>query len=614
VEEAWRAFLARGYAHGQLRLTHSDGTRFVVEYRAKANILPGLHISVLRDVTDRSAAQRALRENEQAQRFLSEAGVAFAQSLDEEETLRIAANLATRAFADWCVVDLHDPLSDRLLRAAVGHMDPAQEALAEKVLHSPHSISHADYPPTRALLLGEPLLLREFDASKYEVRAASDEHAALLREVGPRSLVAVPLRARGAVLGVVTLVRCDPARPFDEREAFIAAEFGRRTAMAIENARLYAAARRDRAAAEEALSAKDQFLAVLGHELRNPLAPIVTALRFMAIRSNHVFQKERAIIERQVVHLTRLVDDLLDVSRITRGKIELRRQPLEIAEVLAKAIETADPALEQRRHQLVLDLPDKPARVSGDAARLTQVFGNLLTNAAKFTPPGGTIRISGRIDGESLRIVVQDNGIGIAQELLPHVFETFVQGTRAETVRGGLGLGLAIVKSLAELHGGKVTARSPGPGRGSEFVVELPLLDSGRIPDGHGEHGRQSPSATRSVRVLIVDDNVDAAEMLGEALVALGHEVTVATDGPSALDIATRTPPEVALLDIGLPVMDGYEVARRLRELPGCDRTRLIALTGYGQESDRERSRQAGFDEHLVKPVDLDEVTRAVAA
>jgi PAS domain S-box-containing protein len=603
--------VVRGKTVGAMALTYDEPRAFDAAERA---FIQGA-AQICAAAVDRAAAQRALQENEQAQRFLADAGVAFAQSLDEEETLKTVASVATRAFADWCVLDLRDARTGALTRAAVGYADPRHADLADRVRRVPRlDAPRPEYPPTRALQLGEPVLVREFDGSKYAIGATDEEHEDVIRAIAPRSLVAVPLRARGEILGLVTLVRCDPKRLFDEREALIATEFGRRSAMAIENARLYAAARRDRCAAEEASRAKDQFLAVLGHELRNPLAPIATALRFMEIRGSQVFQKERAIIERQVDHLTRLVDDLLDVSRITRGKIELRRQSVEISEVIAKAVETADPALEQRRHRLVVDLPTDPARVFGDAGRLTQVFANLLTNAAKFTPAEGTIRVTAKVDGDRVLVSVHDTGIGIAPELLSHVFETFVQGERAETVRGGLGLGLAIVKSLTELHGGSVSAHSRGAGQGSEFVVELPRLIATGSRERLEEGGCKGSPATRSVRVLIVDDNVDAAEMLGEALGAFGHVVSVAADGPSALELAAKAPPEVALLDIGLPVMDGYEVARRLREIPGCKRTRLIALTGYGQESDRERSRQAGFDQHLVKPVDLDEVTRAVAA
>jgi CheY-like chemotaxis protein len=251
--------------------------------------------------------------------------------------------------------------------------------------------------------------------------------------------------------------------------------------------------------------------------------------------------------------------------------------------------------------------------VNGDAGRLAQVFANLLTNSAKYTPPYGDVSVRAAADRRTVRMSVRDTGMGIAPDVLPHVFEVFVQGARRDAVRAGLGLGLAIVRSLTELHGGRVEARSAGLNQGSEFVVELPLLEGSPRETARPTPRDHPAPVSRPMRVLVVDDNLDAAEMLAEWLSAIGHSVRVAADGPTALEIASEFRPDVALLDIGLPVMDGYEVARRLRELPGCAKTRLIALTGYGQESDHDRSRRAGFEDHLVKPVDLDAITNAVS-
>jgi signal transduction histidine kinase len=600
----------RGNAAGALAFLYEEPRAFD---RAERAFLQGA-AQICAAAVDRAAAQRALQDSENAQRFLADAGVAFAQSLDEAKTLKTVADVATRAFADWCLLDVLEPGTGALRCAAVGHRDSNDAARAERArLAARLEVGGPDYLAMRAIEAGEPLLVRDSDEAYWKKAATSDEHLEVIRAIGPRSILCVPLRARGGRLGTLTLLRCDPKRPFEEREMSVAVEFGRRSAMAVENARLYAAAQRDRAAAEEASRTKDQFLAVLGHELRNPLAPIVTALRFMAIRGADPYPKERAIINRQVEHLTRLVDDLLDVSRITRGQLELRRQPLEITDALCKAIEITGPALEERRHRLVTDFPPVSPRVFGDAARLTQVFSNLLTNAARFTPPEGTIRVAARAEGELVVVSVEDTGIGIAPALLPRVFDAFVQGRRSEAVRGGLGLGLAIVRSLTELHGGRVSAASRETGQGTKFVVELPLLKGPTADNAVEGPPCKASSSGVGLRVLIVDDNVDAAEILGEALAAMGQQVKVLADGPSALEMAAHWRPQVALLDIGLPVMDGYEVARRLTAIPGCERTRLIAVTGYGQESDRERSRQAGFDEHLVKPVDLDQLMRAAA-
>jgi signal transduction histidine kinase/CheY-like chemotaxis protein len=361
-----------------------------------------------------------------------------------------------------------------------------------------------------------------------------------------------------------------------------------------------------RASAESANRAKDEFLAMLGHELRNPLAPIVTALHLMKLRGGGAMEKERSVIERQVTHLTRLVDDLLDVSRITRGKIELDRQQVEAAEVIAKAIELSSPVLEQRQHHLVLSVASRGLAVHGDPTRLAQVFSNLLTNAAKYTPPGGHIKVAACCEAGRIVLSVKDDGIGIDPEVLPRVFELFVQERRTlERSEGGLGLGLAIVRNLVAMHGGTVAARSEGRGRGSEFVVELPAAARQDPLARNGTAGSSEPSlAPSGRRILVVDDNADAAQLLAETLRAVGHVTRVAHDGPAALRIASEFRPDAALLDIGLPVMDGYELARRLREQLGD--VQLVAITGYGQAPDKERAIDAGFDEHLVKPVQFE--------
>jgi signal transduction histidine kinase len=365
--------------------------------------------------------------------------------------------------------------------------------------------------------------------------------------------------------------------------------------------------------AEIASRAKDEFLAMLGHELRNPLAPILTALQLMRLRGNSGAEKERSVIERQVNHVVRLVDDLLDVSRITRGKVELKRQPIEMAEVVAKAIEMASPLLEERQHRLTVTVPQSGLLVDADPARLAQVVSNLLTNAAKYTEPGGAIVVHGRQASGDVVLTVRDSGMGISAEMLPRIFELFTQEKQAlDRSQGGLGLGLAIVRTLVQLHGGSIAAQSDGRGHGSEFTLRLPR--SQRAADAVATPAAELvvPERHRGRRVLIVDDNADGAELLAMSLEQLGCVTRVAHDGPSALRAAEEFDADVALLDIGLPVMDGYELARRLRELPSFARTRLVAVTGYGQDADRRRSRDAGFDAHLVKPVQLDDIETVV--
>jgi signal transduction histidine kinase/ActR/RegA family two-component response regulator len=366
------------------------------------------------------------------------------------------------------------------------------------------------------------------------------------------------------------------------------------------------AARED---ADTARRMKDEFLALLGHELRNPLAPILTALELMKMRDGTRATRERAVIERQVQHLVHLVDDLLDVSRIARGKIDLKKAPVEIAQIVAQGVDLASPLLEERSHNLLVSVATRGLLVEVDELRMAQAVANVLTNAAKYTEPGGQIAVSAARENGSVLVRVSDTGSGIAPEILPRIFDMFIQGKRTiDRTQGGLGLGLTIVRSIVELHGGTVSAHSEGPGKGAEVVLRLPvltqqLLDLGVAPAPNrsvGTSGRRSGK-----RVLVVDDNSDAAETLADILRELGHTTSVAHDGPTALVAAAAFKPQIALLDIGLPVMDGYELAQRLREQPELRQVRLFAITGYGQESDRERSRDAGFQEHLVKPIDL---------
>ena len=363
-----------------------------------------------------------------------------------------------------------------------------------------------------------------------------------------------------------------------------------------------------RRASEIANRAKDEFLAMLGHELRNPLAPILTALQLMRLRGSGALEREREVIDRQVHHLVGLVDDLLDVSRITQGKVQLKKERVEVADMVASAIEMASPLLEAQRHELAIDVPGRGLAVCGDAARLAQVISNLLTNAAKYTQPGGRITVEGRADGDDVVVCVRDTGMGINREMLPHIFEPFTQERQAlDRARGGLGLGLAIVRSLIQLHGGSVAARSEGRGRGSEFEVRVPrLLSSEDREPGTVARGFAPPPRSNAPRVLIVDDNEDAAAMISEMLEIYGYQTRFAHDGPSALSSALEFRPQVAILDIGLPVMDGFELARRFGEHADLRETRLVALTGYGQDSDRARSASVGFRAHLVKPVDPD--------
>ncbi|MFZ6712741.1 ATP-binding protein [Undibacterium sp. TC9W] len=362
-------------------------------------------------------------------------------------------------------------------------------------------------------------------------------------------------------------------------------------------------------AAETANLAKDEFLAMLGHELRNPLAPIVTALQLMRLRGVEVAQKERAVIERQVQHLVALVDDLLDVSRVTQGKIELRKKVIELGEVVANAIETISPLIEGKFHHLSVDVAASGLPVQADPVRLRQVIANLLSNAAKYTEQGGQLRIAAWRQGNQVLLTVSDNGIGISASTLPTIFDLFVQERQAlSRSQGGLGLGLAIARSMMSLHGGSVEAHSEGLGMGSTFTLRLPAYEQ---LESSATEVKSAPGVEieivnhKGLSILIVDDNEDAARVLQDVLEMQGHRVKVVLNGPAALQLAPVFQPEVCLLDIGLPGMDGYELAQRLRQLPGGSSLRLFAVTGYGQSEDRRRAAEHGFDEHFVKPLDI---------
>lgn len=362
---------------------------------------------------------------------------------------------------------------------------------------------------------------------------------------------------------------------------------------------------------------KNEFLAMLAHELRNPLAPMRSALYLLKSERADETARERArgILDRQMQHIVRLVDDLLDVSRIVRGTIELRREVVDLVDVVERAVETVQPLIDAQGHALVVSLPTQPVPVDGDLMRLAQVVANLLTNAAKYTNPNGRIEVNVSSEDGEAAVSVRDNGVGISAELLPRVFDLFVQADKSlARSQGGLGVGLTLTQRLVAMHGGTVSAHSAGEGLGSEFVVRLPLAsrDAATASTRAGETA--VGELPRRKRVLVVDDNIDAADSIVIILNEAGYEVTSVHDGPAALAEAQRFRPEVIVLDIGLPGMSGYDVARRLRHDPEFKRTPLVAVTGYGQDSDRQRSRDAGFNYHLTKPVDPDVLKAFVAA
>jgi CheY-like chemotaxis protein/two-component sensor histidine kinase len=364
----------------------------------------------------------------------------------------------------------------------------------------------------------------------------------------------------------------------------------------------------------EADQRKDEFLAMLAHELRNPLVPIRNAAFILG--RLHVNEPRVSwahnIIERQVSHLTHLVDELLDVSRIARGKITLNKTRIELTDLIHQTCEAMQPVMEAKRHQFTIALPASEVILEGDLTRLIQVLQNLLDNAAKYTPDGGRIELTANLLNGELELIVRDNGMGISAELLPEIFKPFQQGERTlDRSQGGLGIGLTLVRRLVELHGGRVTAESPGSGRGASFHVCLPLAQTTPAPSTPTE--QPSSDTASSLRVLVIDDDPLVAESMVVFLELEGHQVRSAESGETALRLLPTFAPQVILLDIGLPGQDGYSVARAIRSLPGGDALKLIAVSGYGHEEAKLRSRQAGFDEHLVKPVDPQRISRMLS-
>lgn len=550
---------------------------------------------IVRDITRR-------KQDEQVQQFLLDASRSLASLVDYESTMRKVSRLAIPFFADWCAVYMPDE-HGRLRQLAVAHMDPAKMRLAGEL--------DERYPPNpefpvgagHVFRTGRAQMITEITEAAFQAAARDEEHLRSLKELAPRSFIGVPLSVRGKILGVMTFLTAESGRNYTEADLAVAEDLAHRVAVAIENARLYAEVR-------EADRRKDEFLAMLAHELRNPLAPIRTGLDVLALSG--VEPESVELMQQQVEHLVRLVDDLLDVSRIMRGKIQLDIQPLDLSDVVRRAIEMSHSYIEEQHHQLTVELSDEPVWVQGDGIRLTQVVTNLLNNAAKYTDPGGQISVRLTRENGSAVLRVRDNGIGIDPDLLPHVFELFTQADRtADRAQGGLGIGLTLVLRMIEMHGGTVTAESAGTGRGSLFTVRLPLQEPAEVGQPAGE---RKPVAIPARKVLIVDDNAAAARMLEVLLARVGeHEVHVAHDGPEALQVVEEFQPDIIFLDIGLPGMNGYEVAAKLRNRPATQNTFLVALTGYGQSDDRRRSLEAGFDEHLVKPPAWEAIERLLA-
>jgi signal transduction histidine kinase/CheY-like chemotaxis protein len=448
----------------------------------------------------------------------------------------------------------------------------------------------------RALRTGQAQLMPDLPPAFLDSIAQGEEHRQIIRELGPHAVIAVPLKIRERIVGVMGLVSCDPSRKYTEREVELAENLAERVATAVDNSRLFHAVR-------EANRQKDEFLAMLAHELRNPLAAIRYAVALGQMSNGDTTTDLFQIIDRQTQSLAHLIDDLLDVSRISGNKITLRKEFIEVATIIDRAVATVRPLIEQKQHELAIDVASEPMVVFADPMRAEQIVANLLTNAAKYTYEAGRVVVLARRDGQETIIQVIDTGVGMPPEMLSRVFDLFTQADRTlDRSEGGLGIGLTVARKLAEMHGGSISASSEGLGKGSTFTVRLPVTD---VPAGTRTPEKRIPSSDEleKLRILVVDDNRDTAFACSHMLKMMGHEVETAYDGLAALKEARLFRPQVLFLDIGLPGMNGYDVARSLRD-EGFHSELIVAVSGYGQPEDRRRSQEAGFDDHLVKPVD----------
>ncbi len=561
------------------------------------------------EVTELMRARNHDRFRARASELLAAAGE------DIEAALEQVAGVAVEGLADWALVDLFEEEQQARRRLAVAHADPDDGAQADALRR--FTLGRPVEPAHPLFGLEQGPLLNPFLG--MQPRGAFDQaHLHHLEAIPATSSVAVPLRHGARLYGVLLLLLTTGASfRYEDDDLAVFVELGRVVGTALDNARLsrerkalLASAEAARARAEAANRSKDDFLAMLGHELRNPLAPILGAVEVLRRDPNAPVERLLQVVERQARHLTRLVDDMLDVSRIVHGKLELRKKPISVEACVTKAVEMAMAAVEAKSHELHVAPVPASAWLFGDEARIAQVLANLLVNAARYTPPHGRIWLDTKIDGDEVVLEVRDSGIGMEGDLLGRIYEPFVQAPQdPDRAEGGLGLGLSLVQRLVCMHGGTVEASSEGAGKGSVFIVHLPRHE----PEGDAEASGPHPQAkVAGRRVAVVDDNTDATELLALLLGQAGHQVWEAHNGHTGLAQLIADPPDVAIVDLGLPGIDGLEVATRLRAALGEHTPPLIALTGYGSADDHARSAEAGFSVHLTKPVDTDELLRLV--
>ena len=599
----------------ELRLLRSDGEyRWLLASGAPLFVRAGVfggHIGSCVDVTDR-------RRAEEASRFLAEASNALASSLDFQTTLSAMARLAVPQIADWCVVDMLGP-EGTLQRLAVVHADPNKAELA-RALERRYSVDMAaDSGVPNVLRTAFPELVSEITDELLAEAAGDPEHHRLLRGLGLKSYIIVPLIARGRTLGALTLMTAESGRRYGMSDLAFAENLAGRAALAVDNARLYREA-------QELNRMKDEFLATLSHELRTPLNAIVGWAHLLRDGQLDAEMTQRAIetINRNANSQSQLIADILDVSRIVTGKLRLDLRPVELAPIVETAVDTMRPTAVVKGVALEAQVGGAAVEVSGDSDRLQQVVWNLLSNAIRFTPRGGAVKVRLARGQSYATIVVEDNGAGMAPELIPRIFERFLQGDSTSTrAHGGLGLGLAIVRHIVELHGGTVEASSPGPGLGSTFTVKLPVLTIVAPPPSQEpgrrrahDQGAASAATLDGLTVLVVDDHPDARDLMSAVLQQRGARVLGAATTGEALALLRAESPDVLLSEVEMPGEDGYALIQKVRALPPEEGGRVpaAALTAYARREDRIRTLLAGYQIHLAKPVAPDELVTVVSS
>ena len=616
---AWKHSLQTGEDHlNESRIRRRDGMyRWFEAHAVPHRDASGRIVQWFGATTDIDDRKRA----EEVAAFMSRASSELAQLSDYRETLVRIANFAIPAYADWCGIFLTDEAGN-VQRLTLANQDPGKVRWLHEMRDRFPYRGEDPIGPGKVLRTGESCWSEYMSDAMLEGFSHNAEHLELLKRVNFRSWVCVPIRLQRRIRGAISFVMSDSGRVYKEAHLRVAEDLAHRVGIAIENNELVAELRQSDRQKTELLDAlreedrrKDEFLAVLAHELRNPLAPIRNSVFFLRAKSPPApeLQWAQDVIERQVQHMSRLVDDLLDVARVGKGKIELRRDRVSLAAAINGAVETCRPQVEGARHQLAVSMPMQALFVDADLTRLSQVFSNLINNAAKYMDAGGRIRVDVERQGDEAVVCVCDTGIGIAPEMITKIFEAFTQVDRSlDRSQGGLGIGLTLARRLVEMHGGSLTARSAGLGKGSEFEVRLPVLSEVRASARQFPGGEAPTPSGGGLRVLVVDDNQDAADTLGALLEAKGYAVRIAYDGIEGVGASLSFKPEVALLDIGLPRLYGHDLAREIRAQLG-DKVLLIAITGLGQEEDRRRSKEAGFDHHFTKPVDLAAIERLIS-